>query len=60
MGIEAEYAKRQAVQMRYGERVRWEERQRAFEIIEMKVDDNDEATAKALWSVAAEIMRHKA
>lgn len=59
MGIEAEYAKRQAVQMRYGERIRWEERNRAFEIIEMKVDDKDEAGAELLWAVAAEIMRHK-
>ena len=56
---EAEYAKRHAIQMRYGERIRWEERMRAFDIIEMRVDDKDEATAKVLWTVAAEIMRHK-
>jgi L-ribulose-5-phosphate 3-epimerase UlaE len=56
----AEYEKRHAIQLRYGERVRWEERNRAFEIIEMKVDDKDEATAEMLWGVAAEIMRHKA
>lgn len=56
---EAEYAKRLAIQTRHGERIRWEERQRAFDIIELRVDDNDEATAKAMWGVAAEIMRSK-
>lgn len=55
----AEYAQRHAIQARYGERVRWEERQRAYDIIELRIPDDNEAAAELLWTVAAEIMRHK-
>jgi hypothetical protein len=43
--------------MRHGERRRYEERTRAFDIIEQATFDADEAVAEALWRVAASIMR---
>lgn len=54
-----EAAKKHATSTRYGERVRWEERCRAFDIIEMLVDEKDEAVAVALYTVAAQIMQVK-
>lgn len=54
-----DYAKKQATAIRYGERVRWEERCRAFDIIEMLVDEKEEAVAVALYTAAAQIMQSK-
>lgn len=54
-----EHAERQAKAVRYAERVRWEERCRAFDVLEFKALDAEEPVAQALYEAAAEIMRHK-
>lgn len=54
-----EQAKRHALLVRHGERVRWDERTRAFDILETKAYGTDDAVAAALYEAATEIIRSK-
>lgn len=54
-----ERAEQYAKSARHGERIRWDERQRAFDILDLAAYGKPDDVATALWEAAAEIMRHK-
>lgn len=54
-----EYAERLAKQVRYAEQVRWDERKRAWDLIEVAAFSQPEEVAVALWGMAAAIMEHR-
>lgn len=55
-----EQARQAATMKRLTARIRWEERCRAFDIVDFQIGpETPEPVAEALWTVAGEIMRSK-